>query len=62
MAKLYSDEQVARAKETSLENYLRCRGERLKRAGSEYVWIYRDSSGEHDSVTVRDNKWYDHKN
>lgn len=62
IGKLYSEEQIQRAKNINLVDYLMCRGETLKRAGSEYKYIYRDSSGEHDSVTIRNNKWYDHKN
>lgn len=62
IGKLYSKEQVERAKDISLVEYLMRRGEILKHAGSEYKYIYRDSSGEHDSVMVRDNKWYDFKN
>lgn len=62
IGKLYSEEQIERAKNINLVDYLMYRGETLKRAGSEYKYIYIDSSGEHDSVTVRNNKWYDHKN
>lgn len=62
IGKLYSKEQVERAKSVNLADYLIHRGEKLKRSGSEYKYIYRDSSGEHDSVMIRDNKWYDFKN
>lgn len=61
MAKKYSEEQVSRAKNVDLEQFLAYRGETLKRMGSESKWIYRDSTGTHDSVTVKGNKWYDHK-
>jgi hypothetical protein len=57
----YSDEQVNRAKSINLEQYLSRRGETLKRAGNELKWIYRDGSGTHDSVTIRNDKWFDHK-
>jgi hypothetical protein len=52
---------VRRAKAADLEAWLRTRGETLKRSGGEYRWIYRDGSGEHDSVTIRGPGWYDHK-
>lgn len=58
----YTQEEIRAANETNLEQYLRSRGESLKRAGSEYKWEYRDYSGVHDSIAVRNNKWYDHKN
>lgn len=59
---LYTKEQIEKANSISLEIYLSSRGERLKRTGSEYTLIYRDSSGEHDSISIRGNRWYDHKN
>lgn len=59
---LYTEEQIKSANAVSLEQYLRSRGEKLARAGREYKWIYKDSFGEHDSVAVRENRWYDHKN
>lgn len=62
MGNFYSKEQLERAKSIDLVYFLQARGEMLKRAGSEYKWIYRDGSGEHDSVMVRGSKWYDHKN
>lgn len=58
----FTEEQIMRAKSVNLEQYLLFRGEQLKRAGSEYKWIYHDGSGEHDSVAVRENQWFDHKN
>jgi len=62
MGKFYSEEQVQRAKAIDLEYFLQLKGEELKDAESESVWIYRDSYGRHDSVTIRQNKWFDHKN
>lgn len=59
---LYSEEQITRASEINLVDYLYHRGERLKKAGSSYRYLYRDGAGEHDSVTVYENRWYDHKN
>ena len=38
------------------------RGEKLERAGVEHKLIYYDSSGKHDSITIRGSKWFDHKN
>lgn len=59
---LYTKEQIKKADQTNLEEYLQRRGERLKRVGSEFVLIYKDQTGEHDSISVRGNRWYDHKN
>lgn len=58
---LYTEDQIKIANEISLEQYLQSRGERLRRTGREYKWIYRDALGEHDSVSIRGNRWYDHK-
>lgn len=60
MAK-FTERQMEDAKATNLEDYLRHQGERLVRSGGEYRWVYRDGAGEHDSVTIRGNRWYDHK-
>ena len=60
--KRYTQEQIAQANNTNLEEYLTARGEKLQRAGQEFRYIYRDAAGEHDSVSVRGNRWYDHKN
>ena len=38
-ARRYTDEQVNRANAVDLEYYLRSRGETLRPAGSEYVWV-----------------------
>ena len=46
----------------NLEEFLRMRGEKLERAGVEHKLIYYDSSGKHDSITIRGSKWFDHKN
>ena len=45
-----------------MAEYLRVRGEKLERAGIEHKLIYYDSSGKHDSITIRGSKWFDHKN
>ncbi len=59
---LYTNEQIQRANDSSLETYLRKKGEQLKPSGTEFILIYTDSTGTHDSITIRNNKWYDHKN
>ena len=59
---LYTQEQINKANQTNLEEFLQQKGERLKKTGSESVLIYKDSTGEHDSISVRRNRWYDHKN
>ena len=59
---LYTQEQIDKANQTNLEEFLQQKGERLKKTGSESVLIYKDSTGEHDSISVRRNHWYDHKN
>ncbi len=59
---LYTKEQIQKANDSSLETYLRKRGEQLKPSGTEFILIYKDSTGTHDSITIRNNKWYDHKN
>lgn len=61
MAYIYfTEEQKHRANAASLVDYLQNRGEKLVRSGNEYRLIYCDYSGEHDSITVKNNKWYDH--
>lgn len=45
-----------------MAEYLRVRGEKLERVGIEHKLIYYDSSGKHDSITIRGSKWFDHKN
>lgn len=59
---LYTQEQIEQANSIDLEEYLLRRGEKLKRVGRESRFYYRDSGGEHDSVSVCGNRWYDHKN
>ena len=50
----YTKEQIDRANQTDLADFLRAQGEDLTRAGNEYRWK------RHDSLTVRGNKWYRH--
>ncbi len=58
----FSDDDLYRANNADLVSYLERRGERVKRVGSTYQYIYTDGSGTHDSVTIHGGKWYDHKN
>ena len=46
--------QIDRANAVSLEDFLRTQGETLIKSGREYRWK------EHDSLTVRGNKWFRH--
>lgn len=50
----YNQEQIDRANQTDLVSFLQSQGEQLERAGREYRWK------RHDSLTVRENKWYRH--
>ena len=58
----FTDEQKVLANSVNLEEFLRMRGEKLERVGREHKLIYYDSSGKHDSITIRGSKWFDHKN
>ncbi len=58
----YTQEQIDQANSIDLEEYLMNRGEKLQQAGREARFIYTDADGEHDSVSIRGNRWYDHKN
>ena len=58
----FSEDDLYRANTADLVSYLEQRGERVKRVGSTYKYIYTDGSGTHDSVTIHGGKWYDHKN
>jgi len=50
----YTQAQIDRANAVSLEGFLRTQGETLIKSGREYRWK------EHDSLTVRGNKWFRH--
>ncbi len=50
----YTQEQIDRANAVSLEDFLRLQGEMLIRSGREFRWK------QHDSLTIRDNKWFRH--
>ncbi|HCG34941.1 MAG: DUF3991 and toprim domain-containing protein [Eubacteriales bacterium] len=51
----FTPEQIEQAQNADLEEFLRSRGEKLKRSGSEWEW--RDGSAK---VTIRQNQWYHH--
>ena len=48
----YTKEQIERANAVDLEQFLRNRGETLKRSGKDMQWEA------HDSLKIRGNKWY----
>ena len=58
----FIDEEKQLANSVDLAEYLSVRGEKLERVGREHKLIYYDSSGKHDSITIRGSKWFDHKN
>lgn len=58
----FTEEEKMLANGVNLPAFLRRNGEKLERAGREYKLIYTDGSGQHDSITLRDNAWFDHKN
>ncbi len=58
----FSEDDLYRANTANLVSYLESHGQRIKRVGSTYQYIYTDGSGIHDSVTISGGKWYDHKN
>ncbi len=58
----FSEDDLYRANTADLVSYLEQHGERVKRVGSTYKYIYTDGSGTHDSVMIHGGKWYDHKN
>ena len=53
---LYTQEQIDKANQINLEEFLQRKGEHLKRTGSESVLVYKDSTGEHDSISIRRNR------
>lgn len=58
----FSDDDLYRANNADLVAFLESRGERVKRVGATFQYIYTDAAGTHDSVTISGGKWYDHKN
>ena len=57
----FTEEQKQTANNVELAEFLRMRGEKLERPGREYKLIYTDGGGKHDSITISDNRWFDHK-
>jgi len=55
----FTDEEKDLANRTDLPMFLQSKGAKLKRDGSQYVYIYEDASGVHDSIKIRGSKWYD---
>lgn len=50
----YTQEQIDRANQVNLEDFLRSQGEQLIKSGNEYRWK------RHDSLTIKGNKWFRH--
>ena len=50
----YTQEQIDRANQVNLEQFLRSQGEQLIKSGQEFRWKA------HDSLTVKDNRWFRH--
>lgn len=51
---VYTQEQIDRANQVNLEQFLRSQGEQVIKSGNEYRWK------RHDSLTIRGNKWFRH--
>lgn len=51
---VYTQEQIDRANQVNLEQFLRSQGEQLIKSGNEYRWK------RHDSLTIKGNKWFRH--
>ncbi len=51
---LYTQEQINKANDIDLVEWLKARGECFEKSGSEYRWK------KHDSVTIRENRWWRH--
>ena len=50
----YTQEQIDRANQVDLEQFLRSQGEQVIKSGKEYRWK------RHDSLTIKENKWFRH--
>ena len=50
----YTKEQIDRANQVNLEQFLRSQGEQIIKSGNEYRWK------RHDSLTVKGNKGFRH--
>ena len=53
MFKKYSDEQIQRAADTDLVDFLRKNGQQVKRVGTEYEWMDGD-----ETVSIKNNLWF----
>ena len=51
---VYTQEQIDRANQVNLEQFLRSQGEQIVKSGNEYRWK------RHDSLTIKGNKWFRH--
>ena len=51
---VYRQEQIDRANQVNLEQFLRSQGEQIVKSGNEYRWK------RHDSLTIKGNKWFRH--
>ena len=51
---VYTQEQIDRANQINLEQFLRSQGEQIVKSGNEYRWK------RHDSLTIKGNKWFRH--
>ena len=58
----FTEEEKTIANSVDLVAFLQSKGEKLERVGREYMLIYYDSSGKHDSITIGGSRWFDHKN
>lgn len=50
----YTQEQIDRANQVDLKQFLRSHGEQVTKSGNEYRWK------RHDSLTIKGNKWFRH--
>lgn len=50
----YTQEQIDRANQVNLEQFLRSQSEQVIKSGNEYRWK------KHDSMTIKENKWFRH--
>ncbi len=51
---LYTQEQIDKANDVNLVEWLKAQGESFEKSGREYRWK------KHDSVTIRENRWWRH--
>jgi hypothetical protein len=58
----FTENDLQRANSVNLVQFLQSRGENLKRVGNEHKLIYSDNNGVHDSIMIKGNKWFDHRN